>query len=82
MDIKEILLDKRFWEETYNKMIYNSSYNNLKDKFTYDAIGCSHCNNTGFYERIGIFEILLIELIITFLIDPNRISILIYFFLI
>ncbi len=25
---------------------------------TYDAIGCKHCNNTGYYERIGIFEVL------------------------
>ena len=25
---------------------------------TYDAVGCKHCNNTGYYERIGIFEIL------------------------
>mgnify|MGYP005794452885 FL=1 len=25
---------------------------------TYDAIGCKHCNNTGYYDRIGIFEIL------------------------
>ena len=23
---------------------------------TYDAIGCKHCNNTGYYDRIGIFE--------------------------
>jgi len=25
---------------------------------TYDAVGCKHCNNTGYYERIGIFEVL------------------------
>ncbi len=25
---------------------------------TFDAIGCSYCNDTGYYERIGIFEIL------------------------
>lgn len=25
---------------------------------TYDAIGCKYCNNTGYYERIGIFEVL------------------------
>lgn len=25
---------------------------------TYDAVGCKHCNNTGYYERIGVFEIL------------------------
>ena len=25
---------------------------------TFDAVGCKYCNNTGYYERIGIFEIL------------------------
>lgn len=25
---------------------------------TYDAIGCEKCNNTGYYERIGVFEVL------------------------
>ena len=30
----------------------------LKDKKTYDPVGCKHCNQTGYYDRIGIFEIL------------------------
>lgn len=30
----------------------------FKDKFTYAPGGCKECNNTGYYERIGIFEIL------------------------
>ena len=30
----------------------------FKDKFTYTPVGCNYCNNTGFYERIGVFEIL------------------------
>ena len=25
---------------------------------TYDAIGCNKCNNIGYYERIGVFEVL------------------------
>ena len=25
---------------------------------TYNAVGCKHCNNTGYYERIGLFEVL------------------------
>lgn len=25
---------------------------------TYDAVGCSHCNNTGYYDRIAMFETL------------------------
>ena len=30
----------------------------LKDKYTYDTVGCKACNNTGYYERTGIFEML------------------------
>ena len=25
---------------------------------TYDSLGCDYCNGTGFYDRIGIFEVL------------------------
>ena len=25
---------------------------------TYDAVGCKYCNNTGYYDRIGVFEVL------------------------
>ena len=39
---------------------YNTEFN-LKDKKTYEAIGCKHCNDTGYYDRIGIFEILDID---------------------
>ena len=28
---------------------------------TYDAVGCKMCNNTGYHERIGIFEILMLD---------------------
>ena len=31
---------------------------NLDGVKTFDAVGCKHCNNTGYYERIGVFEIL------------------------
>ena len=30
----------------------------LKDIKTYDTLGCDYCNGTGFYDRIGIFEVL------------------------
>ncbi len=30
-------------------------------KTTYDAVGCSQCNNTGYYDRVGVFEILNID---------------------
>ena len=39
---------------------YNVDFN-LDGKFTYDAVGCKECNNSGYYERIGIFEVLNIE---------------------
>lgn len=34
---------------------------NFKEKLTYDAVGCAKCNHTGYYGRIGIFEILNID---------------------
>ena len=36
---------------------YNTEFD-LENAVTYDAIGCSKCNNTGYYDRIGIFEVL------------------------
>ena len=33
----------------------------FKDKKTYDALGCEHCNNTGYYDRTAIFEILIMD---------------------
>ncbi len=30
-------------------------------KMTYDIVGCTYCNHTGYYGRIGIFEILNID---------------------
>ena len=36
---------------------YNVKFDIGKHK-TYDAIGCKHCNNTGYYDRMGIFEVL------------------------
>ena len=38
---------------------YNTKFD-LEGKYTYDAVGCKECNHSGYYERIGIFEILLI----------------------
>ena len=31
---------------------------NIDGKKTYDAVGCDFCNHSGYYERIGIFEVL------------------------
>lgn len=33
----------------------------LKGIKTYDAVGCDKCNNSGYYDRIGIFEVLNID---------------------
>ena len=30
-------------------------------KMTYNAIGCEKCNNTGYYDRIAIYEVLIID---------------------
>lgn len=39
---------------------YNVNFN-LDGIKTYDAVGCKKCNNTGYYGRIGIFEILMLN---------------------
>ncbi len=33
----------------------------LEGKTTFDAVGCEKCNNSGYYDRIGIFEVLNID---------------------
>lgn len=39
---------------------YNVDFD-LDGKYTYDAVGCKECNGSGYFERIGIFEILSID---------------------
>ena len=39
---------------------YNIKFD-LKNKKTYDAVGCKHCNNIGYLDRIAIFEVLQIN---------------------
>lgn len=34
---------------------------NIDGVKTYDAVGCDKCNNSGYYDRIGIFEVLNID---------------------
>lgn len=45
------------------------------DKKTYDAIGCDKCNHTGYFDRTGIFEVLIIDDKIRQLITDNASSI-------
>ena len=47
--------EKEIITKILNKYGENVDLSNVK---TYDPIGCKHCDNTGYYERIGIFEIL------------------------
>ena len=39
---------------------YNINFD-LEGKKTYDAVGCKKCNNTGYYDRIGIYEVLILN---------------------
>ena len=39
---------------------YNTEFD-FKEGFTYDAVGCKECNNIGYYDRVGIFEVLVLE---------------------
>ena len=43
----------------------------FEGKKTYDAVGCKKCNNSGYYERIGIFEVLILNDTIRTLISNN-----------
>lgn len=71
--------EREFSEE--EKQIMNSianKYNanlNFEGKKTYDVIGCEKCNHTGFYDRIAVYEILIIDDNIKQLIVDNASSI-------
>ena len=46
-------------KEIINKLVEKYGEKVDLDKYkTYDAIGCKKCNNIGYYERIGVFEVL------------------------
>ncbi len=47
--------EKEIITKIMNKYGESVNFDGLK---TYDAVGCKHCNNTGYYGRIGIFEVL------------------------
>lgn len=50
---------------------YNVKFD-LKDKKTYDSVGCSFCNNVGYIDRLAIFEILKVNDEIKELISNNE----------
>ena len=47
--------EKEIIQKNLNKYDINIDFS---DKYTYTPVGCKDCNNTGYFERIGIFEIL------------------------
>ena len=57
---------ERDFTEEEKEIIYGiaSKYGvniNLDGIKTYDAVGCKKCNNSGYYGRIGIFEVLVLD---------------------
>ena len=59
---KECAVKREFTEEEKDIIRkiaskYGVEYD-FTNKYTYDTVGCQKCNNTGYYGRIGIFEIL------------------------
>lgn len=63
---KEII--KKIGEKYHTKF-------NLEGAKTYDAVGCDKCNNSGYYQRTGIFEVLNIDEDIRALIMEGKSSI-------
>ena len=47
--------EKEIIQKNLNKYDINIDFS---DKYTYTPVGCKDCNNTGYFDRIGIFEIL------------------------
>ncbi len=47
--------EKKEFEVIGNRFDYHFD---LEGKHTYEAVGCEYCNNTGYYERIAVIEIL------------------------
>ena len=60
--------EKNIMNKICEKYGVNIDFNGKK---TFDAVGCKKCNNTGFYGRIGIFEVLVLSDKIKMLIQDN-----------
>ena len=62
---KHCAIERDFTQEEINMIQkigekYNVNFD-LEGKKTYETVGCKHCNQSGYYDRIGIFEILNID---------------------
>ncbi len=60
--------EKQIMEQIGEKTGIKFDFNGKK---TYDAIGCNKCHNSGYYDRIGIFEVLILNDKIRALIADN-----------
>ncbi len=62
---KECAKERDFTEEEkeiINKIGEKSGVKfDLEGKKTYDAVGCKKCNHTGYYDRIAMFEVLILN---------------------
>ena len=47
--------EKEVIEKTFEKYGEKVDLSGVK---TYNAVGCEHCNHSGYYDRIGLFEVL------------------------
>lgn len=58
-------IEREFTEEEKQKMNELAEKYNIKLDFTgkktFDTSGCEHCNHTGYYDRIAVFEVLPID---------------------
>ena len=54
--------DRKITFSIFSTLYYKYDYKfNLEGAKTYDAVGCDKCNNSGYYDRIGVFEVLNID---------------------
>ena len=62
---KNCAKERDFTKEEMNFIHYVEEKNKVKfdleGKKTYEAVGCEKCNGVGYYDRIGLFEILILD---------------------
>lgn len=63
--------EKNIIIEAGNKFNYNFNFDGMT---TYDVHGCDFCNKTGYYDRIGVFEVLMLDNTLKQMIADNRSS--------
>lgn len=61
--------EKKIFESIGKRYNYNFD---LENKHTYDIVGCEKCNNTGYYNRVAVYELYTIDDEVRELIVDNR----------